>query len=531
MAEELIHNWDKLRLTEEEEVVIGGDFEDEDDEDSKTQISLILMGKVLTNKPFNVEAMKRILTGLWRAKENIIIRMVESNLFVFQFFCENDKERVMEGSPWFFGKKLVVLKEIKGDEQPSEVVFTNTPFWVQLEDVPFNRRNMSVAYEVGEYMGGFLKYDDSDPLGWEAEMRIKVMLEIDKPLRRGVKISTGRTTSKWVGVKYERLEDFCFFCGKLDHVEKECQRPVKNISDDDMVYQYGPYLRGSPKKRSRVSASEREKEKQLLSKLRGKKITRRPSYDDPLAVKLGPPSAARKLLFGTPKSTFKKVVSSDRGPLLMEVSTKDEEAVLVERKSIDSHPSPILKGACSSILAIEHDENVRPASKAGLTESLGVNVEEASRMKSWKSTSECLQVCASNMEGRTTKEVLLCTVIEPKNMTTVGSKVNSLVSDACLRLNEDAHVNEPINKNIAKGGKRWRRNTKRDLISQYVHDVAIGDKIGDKRNFSHANVNNSDNDSMMVECDKRQKYEFCSFSGDGLSQVEGVGLDQALEKQ
>ncbi|KNA19102.1 hypothetical protein SOVF_064640 [Spinacia oleracea] len=271
--------------------------------------------------------MKRTLTGVWRAKENVAIRMVESNLFVFQFFCEADKNRVIEGSPWFFDNKLVASKEIMGDEQPSEVVFKNTPFWIQLEDVPFNRRNQSVAYDVGEYMGGFLEYDDSDPLGWEAEMRIKVLLDMEKPLRRGVKIATGKGSFKWVGIKYERLVDFCFFCGRLDHVERECQLPAP-LGDDGavMAYQYGPFLRGSPKKRSRVSLIDRDKEKQWLNKLQEKKVEKRPSYDDPLAVKLGPPSAARKLLFSSPSPLQKKMVLGEKGVFVeVMVDTGDKQ--------------------------------------------------------------------------------------------------------------------------------------------------------------------------------------------------------------
>lgn len=127
---------------------------------------------------------------------------------------------------------------------------------------------MSVAFDVGEFMGGFIEYDDSHPLGLEEEMHIKVMLDIGKPLRRGIKLSTGANSSKWVGIKYERLEDFCFFCGRIDHVERECKFPaVKKNGDDEMVY--GPYLRGSQKKRGKISGAQREKERILMNKFKG----------------------------------------------------------------------------------------------------------------------------------------------------------------------------------------------------------------------------------------------------------------------
>lgn len=136
--------------------------------------------------------------------------MMESNLFVFQFFCEEDKERVLEGRSWSFDNQTFLLQEMKGDEQPSDVTFARSPFWVHLLDVPFGKRNPSFAYDIGEDLGGFLEYDDSDPLGWEEYMRIKISLDIEKPLRRGCTIANGRDSSLWIGLKHERLGDYCF---------------------------------------------------------------------------------------------------------------------------------------------------------------------------------------------------------------------------------------------------------------------------------------------------------------------------------
>lgn len=97
MADDLVDEWSKLKLTEEEKIVFGENFEDVSDSYLKDQISLSLVGKLLTVKPFNVEAMKRTLLSIRRLRENVVVRMVESNLFVFQFFSEQDKDRVLEG--------------------------------------------------------------------------------------------------------------------------------------------------------------------------------------------------------------------------------------------------------------------------------------------------------------------------------------------------------------------------------------------------------------------------------------------------
>lgn len=52
-------------------------------------------------------------------------------------------------------------------------------------------------------------------------MRVKVVLNIDKPLQRGVKVP-GSHAPKWIGFKYERLGDFCYFRGRIGHTERDC---------------------------------------------------------------------------------------------------------------------------------------------------------------------------------------------------------------------------------------------------------------------------------------------------------------------
>lgn len=120
-------------------------------------------------------------------------------------------------------------------------------------DVPFNLRNINVAYDVGEDFGSFIDYDDSDSLGREEEKRIEVLSEIDKPLRRGVMISTGRWLSKLVDVKYERCGDLCFYCGRLEHMDKECQYHNEVPKGSNAIvyqYGYGPNLKASATNRN-----------------------------------------------------------------------------------------------------------------------------------------------------------------------------------------------------------------------------------------------------------------------------------------
>uniref|UniRef100_A0A803NAH3 CCHC-type domain-containing protein n=1 Tax=Chenopodium quinoa TaxID=63459 RepID=A0A803NAH3_CHEQI len=114
-------------------------------------------------------------------------------------------------------------------------------------------------------------------------------------------IAINATKTTGIGFKYERLGDFCYFCGKLGHTDRDCLEQAKEDNEIALVFQYGPFLVASPHQQSCASLTDREKEKSWVENLANRKQVQRVSYNNPNAIRLGPPSAARKLQFSPPK--------------------------------------------------------------------------------------------------------------------------------------------------------------------------------------------------------------------------------------
>uniref|UniRef100_A0A0A9A291 CCHC-type domain-containing protein n=1 Tax=Arundo donax TaxID=35708 RepID=A0A0A9A291_ARUDO len=118
----------------------------------------------------------------------------------------------------------------------------------------------SVGQKLGSWIGKVVKVEaDEDGWGWGEFLRIKVQLDISKPLIRGLWIRLDeeiecnglRSIRHFFIVKYEKLPNFCYICGKIGHIEEECERKLEKGEKR----QYGAFLLASPYRRQKGSGS------------------------------------------------------------------------------------------------------------------------------------------------------------------------------------------------------------------------------------------------------------------------------------
>ena len=102
---------------------------------------------------------------------------------------------------------------------------------------------MEVGRDLGNCLGNFIEADRRTGHYDQAKfMRIRVDLQLDKPLRRRGKVAGDDGDKFWVSFKYERLPTFCYFCGRMGHDDKHCPEPAEHLNSPR---QYGDWLRAS----------------------------------------------------------------------------------------------------------------------------------------------------------------------------------------------------------------------------------------------------------------------------------------------
>ena len=250
MAEELEKLWSKLSFTEEEDdgIELGISCTKAARAIGKNCVVL----KVLTQRSISLDALRKNLRMLWKPNKSLQISEIEDELFMAEFGDTKDKQRVLNMCPWSFEKQLVILQEFEGELVPKDIVMKWSPFWVQIFNLPLKSRTKETGWTIGAKLGEVMEVDVPDSgVQWGKCLRVRVRIDVSKRLVRGKKVIIEGGESRWVQFKYERLPNFCYECGMLNHAVKEC--PEKSMEKNQLSeghMQYGAWLRGEPLRRN-----------------------------------------------------------------------------------------------------------------------------------------------------------------------------------------------------------------------------------------------------------------------------------------
>lgn len=145
--------------------------------------------------------------------------------------------------------KLIVLQPLFLGKSIVEMEFNWSPFWVQVHGLPIERmtkRNREIIGEcIGKLIGveahtkGLLLYRDF--------FCIKVIVDVSQTLYKGFLHKQKDNLNPidpgfWVSFKYEKLFDFCYDCGRLDHDNNSCKFVARM---EGKKAGYGPELRAA----------------------------------------------------------------------------------------------------------------------------------------------------------------------------------------------------------------------------------------------------------------------------------------------
>ncbi|KAK3228479.1 hypothetical protein Dsin_000360 [Dipteronia sinensis] len=136
--------------------------------------------------------------------------------------------------------------------------FNRVEFWVQIHNLSLLCMKEEIGFFLGKMIGEVSDFDTGTMMeGSSSFLRGRVKVPVDKPLQRSLRVDllgNGKVTT--MPLRYERLQDYGFKCGRLGHVMEGCPDETTNgsLSLDEMR-RLGVWLRASsPPKRSPFGA-------------------------------------------------------------------------------------------------------------------------------------------------------------------------------------------------------------------------------------------------------------------------------------
>ncbi|XP_062014453.1 uncharacterized protein LOC133730980 [Rosa rugosa] len=181
---------------------------------------------VTANRRADPKAFLGTMTSLWGLGNRLSARAVKDR-FVFQFSNPEDRQRTVEGGPWFFGKWALAMAEFDGLKDPAQVLTSSFPVWVEIMGLPPALVTEGAVALIGATLGEIVHLDKAGiRKGTAARVRIRHVLS--SPVKQVFPPSTFDFTSAasaTVRFRYERLVGFCRVCGMMEHQRSGCGGP------------------------------------------------------------------------------------------------------------------------------------------------------------------------------------------------------------------------------------------------------------------------------------------------------------------
>jgi hypothetical protein len=155
-----------------------------------------------------------------------------------------DKKRILEGRPRIFEGSLFIIEDFDGTSSPSLFKFDKVGFWIRMVDLPLVCMNQAIGRRIGSTVGLVEVVDtEKDGIGWGEYLRVKVVVDLFKPLARGRMLKL-QGKSNWIAFQYQSLPKFYFHYGVIAHRQTSC--PMRTmIQYPKNPVEFGPWLQTS----------------------------------------------------------------------------------------------------------------------------------------------------------------------------------------------------------------------------------------------------------------------------------------------
>lgn len=207
-----------LNLEEEDTLF---DLPDLPEFNSSEQNTRSIIGRILNPDHQKVSDVVFDMPRKWQIKDRVRGVALSKDRFQFIFKYELDLEEVLQKGVHCYNQWALVMERWVAKPPPDYLQYVEV--WVQLRNMPINHTTAATIARLGEFAGQVVEvaFDPDRTRNKEYE-RVKIKLDVARPLRRTKLLNLPGGESILVKYDYERLQRRCFTCQSLTHDQIKC---------------------------------------------------------------------------------------------------------------------------------------------------------------------------------------------------------------------------------------------------------------------------------------------------------------------
>ncbi|XP_024155749.1 uncharacterized protein LOC112163699 [Rosa chinensis] len=171
-----------------------------------------------------IQSFSAAIFGVWGLKDRVLIHEEEAGIYVFQFKDQEEKNRVLNGSPWFYSRSMMVLEDYDGISFLEAVSLHWLELWVAVKGLRIAMCNERAFNPTRECFGVFVRFDVAALQQKDPIQRIRLIHDIRRRIWARHTYCFSSKVSVLLEFKYEKCHGICTACGSFGHGGGSCDK-------------------------------------------------------------------------------------------------------------------------------------------------------------------------------------------------------------------------------------------------------------------------------------------------------------------
>ncbi|KAL4272465.1 hypothetical protein GQ457_13G015830 [Hibiscus cannabinus] len=208
--------------------------------------------KLISSNPIDDNAVVRAFQGIWKNDKIVHITSLNPRYYRIKFPTEDIRNDILARGPWTFKGDWLALAASNPDNSIDDYTFFTMNVWIRIYSIPSvlmedDDTANHIGNSLGNMIGVVVKVDTRCiDLNMVDYLRIGIILDVTKPVRRCVAIGGSGPSPKLCPLQYECLPTRCHGCGLIGHALEHCTTFQPEVKSK---LQYGDWLRYIPTKK------------------------------------------------------------------------------------------------------------------------------------------------------------------------------------------------------------------------------------------------------------------------------------------